>query len=327
MPLKLTTYYRGSKVPDLPGTNTFHSTELFRIYEATPGYTPVLIVASEGDKPVAELLAVMRKSVRMFPPGLIKRCEVYGTGEYFDSGADKEAIFSDMLQRLTHEALRDSFLIEFRNLESALFGYKSFRENRYIAINWLRVYNSLHSVGKVEERFSPSRTRQIRKGLKNGARVREARTEEEILGFARMLRHVYSSKIRRHFPGIQFFRHLESRLLERQQSRIFIVTYKEKIIGGSACIYSDDTAYLWFSGGMRKTYALQYPGILAVWKALDDAKQRGYHHLEFMDAGLPFRKHGYREFVLRFGGKQSSTRRWFRFRWNWLNRVLLKIYE
>ena len=49
MPLKLTTYYRGSKVPDLPGTNTFHSTELFRIYEATPGYTPILIVASEDD--------------------------------------------------------------------------------------------------------------------------------------------------------------------------------------------------------------------------------------------------------------------------------------
>ena len=73
--------------------------------------------------------------------------------------------------------------------------------------------------------------------------------------------------------------------------------------------------------------ALQYPGILAVWKALDDAKQRGYRHLEFMDVGLPFRKHGYREFVLRFGGKQSSTRRWFRFRWNWLNRVLIKMYE
>ena len=78
---------------------------------------------------------------------------------------------------------------------------------------------------------------------------------------------------------------------------------------------------------IRKTYALQYPGILAVWKALDDAKQRGYRHLEFMDVGLPFRKHGYREFVLRFGGKQSSTRRWFRFRWNWLNRVLIKMYE
>lgn len=78
MPLKLTTYYRGSKVPDLPGTNTFHSTELFRIYEETPGYTPILIVASEDDKPVAKLLAAIRKSVRMFPPGIIKdvRCTV-----------------------------------------------------------------------------------------------------------------------------------------------------------------------------------------------------------------------------------------------------------
>lgn len=34
---------------------------------------------------------------------------------------------------------------------------------------------------KVEERFSPSRIRQIKKGLKNGAQVREARTKEEIL--------------------------------------------------------------------------------------------------------------------------------------------------
>lgn len=326
MPLKLTTYYRGSVVPELPGTNTFHSTELFRIYEATPGYSPVLIVASEGDKPVAKLLAAIRRSVRMFPPGIIKRCEVYGAGEYFDETADKEAIFSDMLQRLTDVALRDSFLIEFRNLENPMFGYKSFRDNRYISINWLRVRNSLHSIEKVESRFSPSRIRQIKKGLKNGAQVREARTMEETLNFANMLHHVYSSKIRRHFPNINFFLHLESQLKE-EQSKIFIVTYKEKIIGGSACIYSDDSAYLWFSGGMRKTYALQYPGILAVWKALDDAKQRGFRHMEFMDVGLPFRRHGYREFVLRFGGKQSSTRRWFRFRWDWLNRVLMRIYE
>ena len=177
--LKLTTYYRGSKVPDLPGTNTFHSTELFRIYEETPGYTPILIVASEDDKPVAKLLAAIRKSVRMFPPGIIKRCEVYGTGEYFNNEADKEIIFSDMLQRLTNEALRDSFLIEFRNLENTMFGYKSFRDNQYIAINWLRVRNSLHSVEKVEERFSPSRIRQIKKGLKNGAQLREARTKRD----------------------------------------------------------------------------------------------------------------------------------------------------
>lgn len=327
MPLKLTTYYHGSNIPELPGNNTFHSTKLFRIYEATQGYTPLLIVASEDGKPVAKLLAAVRKSVRLFPPAIIKRCEVYGTGEYFDATLDKEYVFSEMLQRLTEEALREAFLIEFRNLENSLFGYKAFRKNHYFAINWLRVRNSLHSTTRTEERFSPSRIRQIKKGLKNGAEVREAHSPEEVRAFAQMLHNNYSSKIRRHFPSREFFERMEEEMVISKQSKIFIVTYKDKVIGGSACIYSEDSAYLWFSGGMRKTYALQYPGILAVWHALVDAKQHGYRHLEFMDVGLPFRKHGYRDFVLRFGGKQSSTRRWFRFRWEWLNGVLNKIYE
>ena len=38
--LKLTTYRQGNRIPELPGTDTFHSTELFHTYEVTPGYTP-----------------------------------------------------------------------------------------------------------------------------------------------------------------------------------------------------------------------------------------------------------------------------------------------
>lgn len=326
MPLKLTTYHRGNEIPDLPGNNTFHSRELFHIYEATPGYTPLLIVATQEGKPVAKLLAAVRTSMRWFPPSIIKRCEIYGTGEYLEEATDKEAIFGEMLEHLTTEVLRSSFLIEFRNLENAMFGYKHFRENHYFSVNWLRVRNSLHSAQFAEERFSPSRIRQIRKGLKNGARVEETHNVDEIREFSQMLRQVYSSHIRKHFPNIEFFRHMDTRFVEGEQGKIFIVKYKEKIIGGSACIYSGKNAYLWFSGGMRKSYALQYPGILAVWKALKDAHERGYRHLEFMDVGLPFQKHGYRDFVLRFGGKQSSTRRWFRFRWQWLNKLLIKIY-
>ena len=116
MPLKLTTYRTGSNIPPLPGNDMFHSTALFHIYEATPGYAPILIVASLEGKPVAKLLATIRSSVRLFPPALIKRCEIFGTGEYFTEDTDREVVFSDMLQRLTDEALRKAFLIEFRNL-------------------------------------------------------------------------------------------------------------------------------------------------------------------------------------------------------------------
>ena len=327
MSLQITTYRRSDDLPVLPGTDTFHSSGLFRTYEATPGYRPLLVVAWEDGQPLGKLLGVVRRSVRLTPPAFIHRCEVYGTGEYFVSSSRQPALFSALLQQLTREALKYSFLIEFRNLEDPKFGYLYFRQCGYFPINWLRVRNSLHGDRSVEERLSPSRARQIRKGLHNGAEVREASSPQETEAFARMLHHVYSFKIRRHFPSLRFFRELEQQFMEGQQGKIFIVTYKGRIIGGSACIYSGATAYLWFSGGMRKTYALQYPGILAVWGALQDARQRGYRHLEFMDVGLPFRRHGYREFVLRFGGKQISTRRWFRFRWEWLNRLLSRFYE
>ncbi len=326
MPLKLTTYYRGTEIPELPGSNTFHSKELFQTYEATPGYTPLLIVASENEKPIAKLLAASRTSRRCFPPFIIKQCEVYGTGEYLDNEIDKEATFGEMLEHLTKEMQRHSFLIEFRNLENAIFGYKHFRQNNYFPVNWLRVRNSLHSTNSPEERFSPSRIRQVKKGLKNGAIIEEADSIEDVREFSKMLHHVYSSHIRKYFPNIEFFRHMDNRLIQKKQGKIFIIKHKDRIIGGSSCVYSGDNAYLWFSGGMRKSHALQNPGILAVWAALKDAHERGYQHLEFMDVGLPFKRHGYREFVLRFGGKQSSTRRWFRFRWSWLNNLLTRIY-
>ena len=245
MPLKLTTYYRGKDIPDLPGNNTFHSKELFQIYESTPGYTPLLIVATEEGRPVARLLAAIRKTKKWLPSSLVKQCVVYGAGEFLNnslpaSKEKEEEIFGEMLEHLTQEASRTCILIEFRNLDNSMFGYRFFRKNDFFPVNWLRVRNSLHSTQKAEDRFSPSRIRQIKKGLKNGAKVEEAHTVEEIKEFSRMLHKVYSSRIRRYFPANDFFRHMNSMLIKGKQAKIFIVKYKEKIIGGSVCIYSGD---------------------------------------------------------------------------------------
>ena len=65
MAIRLTTYEHAKDIPDLPGTNVFHSTELFRILEQTPGYRPVLLVASEGNRPIGKLLCVTRRNFRL----------------------------------------------------------------------------------------------------------------------------------------------------------------------------------------------------------------------------------------------------------------------
>ena len=118
MPLKLTTYYRGKDIPDLPGNNTFHSKELFQIYESTPGYTPLLIVATEEGRPVARLLAAIRKTKKWLPSSLVKQCVVYGAGEFLNnslpaSKEKEEEIFGEMLELLLKKRRAPVFLLNF----------------------------------------------------------------------------------------------------------------------------------------------------------------------------------------------------------------------
>ena len=199
-----------------------------------------------------------------------------------------------------------------------LFGYRYFRQNGYFPIRWLRVRNSIHHQ-TLDKWISASRKRQIARGLKNGATMDIARTQEDIEAFFNMLRKYYAAKIHRYLPDLRFFLSLLKRPSEHELGKIFLIRYKNKIIGGSVCLFSQNTAYLLFSSGMRKTYPLLYPGVLAVWNAMTYSRQQGYRHFEFIEAGLPFKKYTYRDFILRFGGRQLSTRRWFRIRWKWLN--------
>ena len=325
-PIRLMTYRNGSAIPTLPEQSLSNSSELFQVYGQTPGYTPILVVASIDQTPIAKLQAVIRRSVRIFPPSLIKRCEIFGIGEYFNDTYSQEELFGLMLEHLTNEVLKDCFLIEFRNLPTALFGYKHFRRNGYFPINWIRVYNSLHNLSP-EERLESKRKRQINRSFKYGVTLQEAQTEEDKKTFLKLLELHYSSKLRKHFPDTKLFQLLTQGSTTGSISRIFTVKYKNRIIGGSFCMYSCDRAYLCFSFGLRKTFAWLHPNTMAIWAALIDAYQRGYPHFEFIDAGLPFQKVGYRNFILSFGGKQVSTRRWFRFRWEWINKLFTRLYQ
>ena len=325
-PIRLMTYRNGNAIPTLPEQSLSNSSELFQVYGQTPGYTPILVVASIDETPIAKLQAVIRQSVRIFPPSLIKRCEIFGIGEYFNDTYSQEELFGLMLEHLTNEVQKDCFLIEFRNLPTALFGYKHFRRNGYFPINWIRVYNSLHNLSP-EERLESKRKRQINRSFKYGVTLQEVQTEEDKNTFLLLLKRNYSSKLRKHFPDTKLFQLLTQGSTTGNISRIFTVKYKNRIIGGSFCMYSCDRAYLCFSFGLRKTFAWLHPNTMAIWAALIDAYLRGYPHFEFIDAGLPFQKVGYRNFILSFGGKQVSTRRWFRFRWEWLNKLFIRLYQ
>ena len=136
MPLKLTTYYRGKDIPDLPGTNTFHSKELFHIYESTPGIYPATDSGNRRKPTCGTPACRHTQDQKWLPSSLVKQCVVYGAGEFLDtslpaSKEKEEEIFGEMLEHLTQEASRTCILIEFRNLDNSMFGYRFFRKNDF----------------------------------------------------------------------------------------------------------------------------------------------------------------------------------------------------
>ena len=115
--------------------------------------------------------------------------------------------------------------------------------------------------------------------------------------------------------------------MEGDNARLFVTKYHSKVIACAAVVYSEGDAYLWYSAFKRKTYHSLHPDTIVVWDVMKHAHQQGYQHMRFMDVGLPFSRNPFREFILKFGGKEQSTYRWFRFSIRWVNKLLSWIYR
>lgn len=316
-------YNSGEELPDMTCTDFFHSADLFHITEQVSGSKPYMVVAfDKNDNVVAHLLATIRRRGSWFPPYLYTQGRIYGEGEY-ETDNDKAEIFDLMLNAATKKFRRKFCLyVEFSNLKKKMFGYRSFRQNNYYPIQWQEIHNSLHSK-KPEKRISPKLLQRIDHIYNIGVETREIQNIDEIAAVYKMMKNFFRMKFRRLLPHIEFF----EELYYNDNARLFVTTYKDKIIGGCVCVYSGGNAYLWYSAARRKSFPTLHPNTMTVWHAIKYAYDHNYAHIFFMDVGLPWKKNPFREFILSFGGKPIGMYRWFHFNIDWLNKILTWYYK
>ncbi|MBQ9668754.1 MAG: GNAT family N-acetyltransferase, partial [Prevotella sp.] len=250
----------------------------------------------------------------------------FGEGVY--ANADDEEIpprnelFGMMLQAITSRLGRWMLYIEVSRLSHKMFGYREFRASGYFPVRWMNIHNSLHSRAP-EERISPRMQQRIDSAYERGVVTDEVSSEADLESFIRLLRQHNWLKPKRYIPDDKFF----VGLAQSDHAQLYLTRYRDHIIGCSAVVVSEGQAYLWFAAYRRKTYATLHPDVLTIWHAIKDAHRLGRQHIYFMDVGLPFRKNAFREFILRFGGKPTSTYRWFRCSIRWINALLSWIYR
>ena len=311
------------ELPRMTCRNFFHSTDFFRIVEHTPGQKPYMIVAyDDNGEVVAHVLFMLRRRRALVPPYFFTQGRVYGEGEYA-TGVPREHLFRLMLEAINHTTkLKLCLFIEFSNISRKMFAYGAFRTCGYFPVRWVQIHDSLHSMPP-EQRLTPKTARRISSSLKSGVILRKLQGTKELSSFIRLVKAQYRYKIFNYAPDKQQF----EEMWKNSNVQMYVCEYHEKIIGCCSVIYSDGNAYLWYHAAKSKTYPLQHPKTMCVWQALKAAEENGCAHIYFMNAGLPFKKSRARDFLLSFGGKPTSTYRWFRTTIPWLNKLLSWSYS
>lgn len=316
-------YTSSNVLPDgLSEENFFHSPQLFRLAKDTPRHKPYMVtVEDDNGRILAQMLALVRYHSSWFPPYLYRHCRITGEGYYADE-SQKSELFDLMLRQLTEKIGRWTLYLEVSNLSSKMFAYKQLRENNFFPVRWISIHNSLHS-HTPEERIGERMQQQIQRAYQRGVVTDEVRNEDDLKAFIRLLRKHNRLKPKRYIPADEFF----AGLYNSDNARLFLTRFREHVIGCSAVVYSQRQAYLWYAAYRRKSFVFLHPDVLTIWHVLKDAHSRGFEHVYFMDVGLPYRKNVLRDFILSFGGKQTSDYRWFHCSIKWINSLLSWFYR
>ena len=318
-----TTIYRKlEELPPLDDSNFFHSRRFFQICKESPRQKPYMVVVKDGKgQVVSHLLGIIRYRTFLFP--LLIHCRVLGEGVYYhDDIYPRDQLFGLMLEALTRLLNKRTVYIEVSNLSQKMTGYRQLKQQQYFPVNWMSIHNSLHSHAP-EERISEKLQKRIDNAKAKGVTTNEVTSEEDFVAFSKLLREHNLLKPKRYIPDDLFFR----KIMEDGNGRLFVTKYHHRVIGCAAVAYSEKNAYLWYSAFRRKSFITVHPDVMTIWDTMQDCYQRGCEHMCFMDVGLPFSKNPFREFILRFGGKEQSTYRWFRFSIRWFNSLLRWLYR
>ena len=314
--MKVTIYEHAEELPELTQGSYFHSRQLMEACQRTPGHKAYMAVVSDADgRAIAHLLAVERRRKSWLPPFFYSQVRVLGEGVY-TGGLVDGTLFGMMVDSLTKRLSSRVLFIEISHLSQKMFGYRQLRQSGYFPVRWMSIHNSLHS-RPPEERITSRMLHRVENAIKRGVTTRVVNSEEDFTAAMKLLRRHLHFKPRRYMPQQEIFREMT----RQGVCRIFITHYHQHVIGCTVVVYSDGDAYLWYSASRRKTFATLHPNAVTFWNTIRAVYQEGCQHIRFIDVGLPFRRNPYRDFILRFGGKEVSGYRWFRISIGWVNKI------
>ena len=156
------------------------------------------------------------------------------------------------------------------------------------------------SLDQVQARIGKHRWRYIRLSMRDGAKIVDNPTIEQVRAFYTILQELYRTKVKTPLWSWEFF----ERLYHTEHARYILVELDGQIVGGTVCVCLPGKAvYEWYACGLDNCRDDIRPLSVAIWGEMQYAAENGYPLFDFMGAGTPNQPYGVRDFKAEFGGE------------------------
>lgn len=276
----------------------FQGESFYRFVESTGNLEPFRYSVCRDGNEVGIIQGYIQKDGGIIKRFLSRRAIVNGGPALSDDITEEEveSLLKDCIKGLTGKAI----YLETRNFQDYSRWRHVFERCRFRYEPHYDYVIDTSSLEIAEANLGKSRKRDIRTSFRDGASVVDEPDEEQIKEFYGVLQDLYKTRVKTPLFPLDFF----IKLNRESFSKYLLVEYQGKIIGGTVCVFDDETVYEWFACGKDGAYKNIYPSTVATWSAIRFAAESGRKRFDMMGAGSPGDGgYGVREFKAKFGGE------------------------
>jgi serine/alanine adding enzyme len=276
----------------------FQSYEYYRFFNTISGLTSNVFALEENGELLTLCVVTLQKE------GGIKgyfsrRAIIYGGPILIDGDAGKSALF-ELLKAINKDLKSNVIYGEIRNLYDYTGYKKCFESNGWDYKQHLNFHLDCSYEEIVWKNLNKNRQRQIKKAIKLGVQIEEAKSMLEVHEFYDILIELYKTKVKKPLFAFDFF----EKLFNAKLSKFLLVKYKDKVIGGIVCPFlTDSIIYEFYVCGLDKEYKDASPSVMATYAAIEYGYKNGLKRFDFFGAGKPDEDYGVRDFKAKFGGE------------------------
>ena len=276
----------------------FQTPEAYKFYASVNEMMPFAVGVSEEGRLVGVVVGYVTKNSNSILQYFTKRAIIYG-GPLLDVDISNDTL-STLLKTVVQNIALNPIYIETRNFNDYSQWKEIFNINGFNYQKHLDYHINTTSLDQVQSRIGKHRWRYIRLSMRDGAKIVQQPTIEQVRAFYTILQDLYRTKVRTPLWSWEFF----ERLYHTEHARYILVELDGQIVSGTACVCLPGKAvYEWYACGLDNCRDDIRPLSVAIWGEMQYAAENGYPLFDFMGAGTPDQPYGVRDFKAEFGGE------------------------